>query len=268
MALVQRLRKTREEPLIDERVPHPYREMLAELRAIRAALEQPRMPAVGVPPTIRIPGVPPAPAPSAYVNVIVHGLRTHGSLIFADDLHVETIDLGVDRSTAAKIAEFATLSGIALTIFRCDGSFDLYLNEKDEFHKVDITALTYPQTFLIDWCKIKTIYVGNTAQPGKSARLIAWKSVAVPPPIPVPKPLLAITPADYEAFHKLGDVNKDGIIDTTDLNLLKAAYESRPGAPNWNPDCDLNGDGVVDLKDVAIASKHYGLTIEQWKAGR
>jgi len=267
MAL-QQLKKVKEEALLNERIPHPYREMLAELRAIRAALEQLRIPAAGVPPTIRIPGVPPAPAPRDYISVIAHGLREHGSLLFAEDLYVETIDLGVDRSTAATIQEFSTLSGIALTIFRCDGSFDIYLNEKDDHHKINITALTYPQTLLIDWCQIKTIYIGNSAQSGKSAKLIAWKSVAAPPPVPVPKPLLLITPADYEAFHKLGDVNRDGIIDDRDIALLKAAFGSRPGAPNWNPDCDLNGDGVVDVFDTTIASRNYGLTIEKWKAGR
>jgi len=267
MAL-ERLKKVKEEALLDERIPHPYREILAELRAIHTTLEQAKIPTVGVPPTIRIPGVPPAPAPSDYINVIAHGLKEHGSLLFAEDLFLETIDLGVDRSTSAKIQEFSTLSGIALTIFRCDGTFDLYINEKEDHHKITVDALTYPQTLLIDWCKIKTVYVGNSAQSGKSTKLIAWKSVPAPPAIPPTKPLLIITPADYDAFHKLGDVNRDGIIDVTDLNLLKVAFGSTPGMPNWNPDCDLNGDGVINVRDVATASAHYGLTIEKWKASR
>lgn len=67
-----------------------------------------------------------------------------------------------------------------------------------------------------------------------------------------------------EMFHRLGDVNRDGVIDDKDLALLRAAYGSTPGMPNWNPDCDLNGDGKVDLKDLAIASKNYGLRYEDW----
>jgi len=267
MALRQ-LKKVKEEALLNERIPHPYREILAELKAIHALLEQPRPAAVGVPPTIRIPGVPPAPAPRDYINVVAHGLKTYGSLIFADDLYVETIDLATDRSTDAKIQEFTTLSGIALTIYRCDGTFDLYLNKKDDYHKITVDALTYPQTLLIDWCKIKTIYIGNAVQSGKSAKLIAWKSVVAPPEVPPPKPLLAITPGDYEAFHKLGDVNRDGVIDDRDLALMRAAFGAKPGDPNWNPDCDLNGDGIINVKDVGLASRNYGLTIENWKAGR
>lgn len=67
-----------------------------------------------------------------------------------------------------------------------------------------------------------------------------------------------------EEFHRLGDVNRDGVIDDTDLLCLKNAYGSKPSDPNWNPDCDLNGDGKVDIYDVVIASSHYGLTFEEW----
>jgi len=59
-------------------------------------------------------------------------------------------------------------------------------------------------------------------------------------------------------FHAIGDVNWDGYIDATDLDLVEAAYDSRSGMPNWNPDCDLNGDGVVDIRDVRIVSTNFG----------
>jgi len=60
------------------------------------------------------------------------------------------------------------------------------------------------------------------------------------------------------AFHARGDVNWDGYIDATDLDLLKAAYDSKLGDPNWNPDCDLNGDGVVNIMDTVVCSKNQG----------
>jgi len=55
----ERLRKIKEEPLIDERIPHPYREVVAELRAMRELLEEikEKLPVVVPPP----PAVPPAP---------------------------------------------------------------------------------------------------------------------------------------------------------------------------------------------------------------
>jgi len=62
------------------------------------------------------------------------------------------------------------------------------------------------------------------------------------------------------AFHSKGDVNWDGYIDGKDLELIEAAYGSTPDKPNWNPDCDLNGDGRVDMRDIGIASSNQGLS--------
>jgi len=256
----QRLERAREEPLADDRLPHPYREVVKLLREIHKDLQELK----AKPPTaVRVPGVPPAPSPSAYIDVVAHGLRKHGALMLANDYYVETIDLGTARSPAE---EHAKLSGIALTIFSNTGTFDLYMNQKDDPHKITVAALTYPQTLLIDWFNINTVYIGNTAQSGKSAILITWKPIAAPPPIPVPAAVMLITPGDREAFHKLGDVNRDGVIDDQDLNLLKTAYGSKPGDPNWNPDCDLDGDSKVGLSDLTTISKNFGLTIEMWKA--
>lgn len=71
-------------------------------------------------------------------------------------------------------------------------------------------------------------------------------------------------PELMEEFRKMGDVNRDGIIDDKDLALLQAAYGSTPGTPDWNPNCDLNGDGKVDLYDGTIATSNYGLTFKEW----
>jgi len=178
----------KKEPLLDERLPHPYRELVGELRAIKALLEEinKKLAAPAAPPVVVRPGVPavevkvPAIAlpKGDYMTLLVEALEKHGSLKFADDLYVETIDLSVDRSTAAKIEEFSKLKGLALTIFRATGTFDLYINEKDDQHKLTFEALTYPQTFLLDWFRLKTIYIGNAVQSGASAKLIAWKRLS------------------------------------------------------------------------------------------
>jgi hypothetical protein len=61
-----------------------------------------------------------------------------------------------------------------------------------------------------------------------------------------------------EELRKMGDVNADGIINMKDLEIMKAAYGSTPGSPNWNPACDLNGDGRVNILDVTKATGNYG----------
>jgi hypothetical protein len=77
--------------------------------------------------------------------------------------------------------------------------------------------------------------------------------------------LLPLIPADKrEEFHRMGDVNRDGYIDDKDMELLKAAYGSTPGSPNWNPDCDLDGNGRVDYVDIGTFARNYRRDIFTW----
>jgi len=59
----------------------------------------------------------------------------------------------------------------------------------------------------------------------------------------------------------VGDLNGDGKVDIKDIAIVAKAYGSYPGYPNWNPIADLNGDGKVDIKDVAIVAKQFGKTL-------
>ena len=151
-------------------------EVVKELRAIRTLLEEieKRLPVAApvVPPVVKPPAIP-----EELREVYVEALKRYGALFLANDLHVETIDLGKDRSTSANIEELPKLWGIALTIFRNTGTFDLYINVKDDYHKLTFDALTYPQTFLLDWFRAKTFYVGNAAQSGKTLVLVAWRLI-------------------------------------------------------------------------------------------
>jgi len=59
--------------------------------------------------------------------------------------------------------------------------------------------------------------------------------------------------------HNLpGDVNGDGVVDSYDLFALADAFGSRPGDPNWNPNCDFDMNGVVDSSDLFILAENYG----------
>ena len=47
--------------------------------------------------------------------------------------------------------------------------------------------------------------------------------------------------------------------------MFDVAYEVRhfgtnSSSPNWDPVCDLNGDGVVNMKDIALLVRHFGFT--------
>ena len=70
-----------------------------------------------------------------------------------------------------------------------------------------------------------------------------------------------ITPEQWETFWSMGDVNRDGYINETDLSIMNAAFGSTPGAPNWNPWADLDQDLNVDIFDRMILQFNYGLDI-------
>jgi len=68
-----------------------------------------------------------------------------------------------------------------------------------------------------------------------------------------------------EAFHGIGDVDYNGVIEITDLSMIARALGTDSSMPEgtgwdeWNPACDLNNDGKVDLKDLFLAGQNFGM---------
>jgi hypothetical protein len=55
----------------------------------------------------------------------------------------------------------------------------------------------------------------------------------------------------------VGDINNDNFVDINDLVAWDAAWGSRAGDPHWNPQADINGDGVVDNADGILIVQNY-----------
>jgi len=60
----------------------------------------------------------------------------------------------------------------------------------------------------------------------------------------------------------LGDVTgpagvPDGRVNMMDIVAIIAHFGTKPSSPNWNPIMDLNKDGVVNIRDVAIALSNF-----------
>jgi hypothetical protein len=55
----------------------------------------------------------------------------------------------------------------------------------------------------------------------------------------------------------IGDVNGDGVVNCTDLAIVRASLGKRAGQAGFDPRADLNGDGVVNLVDLAIVSRAF-----------
>jgi ABC-type transport system substrate-binding protein len=59
-----------------------------------------------------------------------------------------------------------------------------------------------------------------------------------------------------EMFWKVGDYNKDGIVDVVDMVFVGLAYGCIVGDPCYDPGADFNDDGIVDTRDTHIGAFH------------
>ena len=60
------------------------------------------------------------------------------------------------------------------------------------------------------------------------------------------------------SLRMMGDVNGDGVVNMKDIALVARAFGSSSSSTNWNSAADLNGDGVVNMKDIALVARHFG----------
>ena len=58
-----------------------------------------------------------------------------------------------------------------------------------------------------------------------------------------------------------GDINGDGKIDYKDLAILGGAYGKLKGEAGYSAKADLNGDDKIDYRDLAILGANYGKSI-------
>jgi hypothetical protein len=53
----------------------------------------------------------------------------------------------------------------------------------------------------------------------------------------------------------IGDVNGDGKVDSSDLQIVKAALGTIAGQPGYDPRADVIRDGVVDSGDLTLVEE-------------
>ncbi len=57
------------------------------------------------------------------------------------------------------------------------------------------------------------------------------------------------------------DLNYDGKVDIRDVALVARAFGSSPGDPRWEKEADLNYDNKIDIKDIARVAREFGAEI-------
>lgn len=70
---------------------------------------------------------------------------------------------------------------------------------------------------------------------------------------------LAIVASRTMSAHALSpyDLNGDGAVDQKDLAIAATAFGSYTGSPTYNPAYDFNGDGRVDIIDLVTILMHF-----------
>ena len=58
------------------------------------------------------------------------------------------------------------------------------------------------------------------------------------------------------------DLNQDGIIDIKDVQIFRLAWLSETGNADYNPRCDFDGDGTIDITDGALLATHMTKSLD------
>lgn len=56
----------------------------------------------------------------------------------------------------------------------------------------------------------------------------------------------------------LGDITGDRIVDVLDVAITSKSFGLTPTSPNYRPVADINQDEIVDIQDIAIISRNFG----------
>jgi hypothetical protein len=58
-----------------------------------------------------------------------------------------------------------------------------------------------------------------------------------------------------------GDVNGDGVVDIKDLILVARAFNTTPASQNWNPNADVDNDSAIGIRDLIFVARNWGRTL-------
>ena len=81
--------------------------------------------------------------------------------------------------------------------------------------------------------------------PGEASAANNNYTFSIPVHVGVPGDVSSSTPGVY-----------DRITSMKDVAYMISLFNNRPGSSSWDPNADLNNDGVCNMKDIAIPIAH------------
>jgi hypothetical protein len=71
---------------------------------------------------------------------------------------------------------------------------------------------------------------------------------------------LSDTPVELKMRY-INDLNGDGFVNILDIAMVARAYGTKPGDSNWNALADLDKNGIVNILDISMVARDYGKTV-------
>ena len=220
--------------------------------------------------TIKVgdPSTPPTPAVTTAASVSLKASETQEDGKVSFDLY---LDSATELNAAMFQLRFDAAQVTEGTVTVADSSFtnnNFQWTEADgtltavlQFGKTGDENLTYEESVKLATITLplKDGVTGNiTATISKAAAAGAGEDVG-------PQVDAAITTATASVFIASYDVNGDGKIDLKDIAEAQRYYQAKTGDENWTKAqaADVNGDGVVDIQDY-IALFHAVVDAMGW----
>jgi len=66
-------------------------------------------------------------------------------------------------------------------------------------------------------------------------------------------------------FYVPGDINHDGVVNCTDADLVKEAWQSLYSEANYNPYADLNMDDMISIRDATFVGLYWQQTARSFE---
>ena len=54
------------------------------------------------------------------------------------------------------------------------------------------------------------------------------------------------------------DLNGDGVVDIKDIAIAASAFFSYPGHSRWNADADMDLNEIIDIRDICFVAINFG----------
>jgi len=143
------------------------------------------------------------------------------------------------------------------------GATDFVVNVENDYVSINITLLTEEPPFpkesgTLATIKLKATYIPETLTTSD----LLLNEVTL---LDVEANEISYDSPEHGHYQvpttiKPEDLNGDGVVNIKDITIWASAFGSRPGHPRWSEDADIDNNGVVNIRDAIKIAMNFGKT--------